>query len=104
MGLVDEEQLLQIRGRSKNQIQLADVFPNQRLSMLCWWRCLLTDPEFAHRMRDLINTCDANVNDVNLLKRQEGISGSTNKQRLLSAEMRRITQGLIRFQKKEIVF
>ena len=68
LGIVDREQLLQIRGRSrKNQIQLADVFQIKDYPCSAGG-CLLTDPEFAHRMRDLVNTCDANVNDVNLLK------------------------------------
>ncbi len=67
-GLVDRERLLQIRGRSrKNQIQLADVFAIKDYPCSAGG-CLLTDPEFAHRMRDLVNSCDANVNDVNLLK------------------------------------
>ena len=68
LGLVDREQLLQIRGRSrKNQIQLADVFQIKDYPCSAGG-CLLTDPEFAHRMRDLVNVCDADVNDVNLLK------------------------------------
>ncbi|HHT9137096.1 MAG TPA: hypothetical protein ACFYEK_07630 [Candidatus Wunengus sp. YC60] len=68
LGIVDREQLLQIRGRSrKNQIQLADVFQIKDYPCSAGG-CLLTDPEFAHRMRDLVNTCDANTNDVNLLK------------------------------------
>ncbi|MEK7749831.1 MAG: hypothetical protein AAB277_02530, partial [Planctomycetota bacterium] len=50
-----------------NQIQLADVFQIKDYPCSAGG-CLLTDPEFAHRMRDLVNTCDANVNDVNLLK------------------------------------
>ena len=67
-GLVDRDKLLQIRGRSrKNQIQLADVFQIKDYPCSAGG-CLLTDPEFANRMRDLVNTCDANVNDVNLLK------------------------------------
>ena len=67
-GLVDREKLLNMRGRSrKDQIQLADVFQIKDYPCSAGG-CLLTDPEFAHRMRDLINTCDANVNDVNLLK------------------------------------
>lgn len=67
-GLVDREKLLNIRGRSrKDQIQLADVFQIKDYPCSAGG-CLLTDPEFAHRMRDLVNTCDANVNDVNLLK------------------------------------
>lgn len=68
LGIVDRKRLLQIRGRSrKNQIQLADVFQIKDYPCSAGG-CLLTDPEFAHRMRDLVNTCDANVNDVNLLK------------------------------------
>jgi len=68
LGIVDRERLLQIRGRSrKNQIQLADVFQIKDYPCSAGG-CLLTDPEFAHRMRDLVNTCDANINDVNLLK------------------------------------
>ncbi|MDO8142332.1 MAG: hypothetical protein Q6358_12605 [Candidatus Brocadiales bacterium] len=68
LGIVDREQLLQIRGRSrKNQIQPADVFQIKDYPCSAGG-CLLTDPEFAHRMRDLVNTCDANTNDVNLLK------------------------------------
>jgi len=67
-GIVDRERLLQIRGRSrKNQIQLADVFQIKDYPCSAGG-CLLTDPEFAHRMRDLVNSCDASVNDVNLLK------------------------------------
>lgn len=67
-GLVDRDKLLQIRGRSrKDQIQLADVFQIKDYPCSAGG-CLLTDPEFANRMRDLVNTGDANVNDVNLLK------------------------------------
>ncbi|HHT9110541.1 MAG TPA: hypothetical protein ACFYDZ_05200 [Candidatus Brocadiaceae bacterium] len=67
-GLVNRDKLLQIRGRSrKDQIQLADVFQIKDYPCSAGG-CLLTDPEFANRMRDLVNTCDANVNDVNLLK------------------------------------
>lgn len=68
LGIVDREQLLQIRGRSrKDQIQLADVFQIKDYPCSAGG-CLLTDPEFAHRIRDSINTCDTTVNDVNLLK------------------------------------
>lgn len=67
-GIVDREKLLQIRGRSrKDQIQLADVFQIKDYPCSAGG-CLLTDPEFAHRMRDLVDTCDASVSDVNLLK------------------------------------
>ena len=68
LGIVDREQLLQIRGRSrKDQIQLADVFQIKDYPCSAGG-CLLTDPEFAHRMRDLISSRDASVNDVTLLK------------------------------------
>lgn len=67
-GIVDRERLLQIKGRSrKDQIQLADVFQIKDYPCSAGG-CLLTDPEFAHRMRDLVDNCDADVNDVNLLK------------------------------------
>jgi len=67
-GLVDRERLLQIKGRSrKDQIQLADVFQIKDYPCSAGG-CLLTDPEFAHRMRDLVDNSDAGVNDVNLLK------------------------------------
>lgn len=78
-GLVDRERLLQIRGRSrKNQIQLADVFQIKDYPCSAGG-CLLTDPEFAHRMRDLVDNCDSDVNDVNLLKvgRHFRIDGNT---------------------------
>ncbi|MCF6157425.1 MAG: hypothetical protein E3K32_02400 [wastewater metagenome] len=68
LGIVDREKLLQIRGRSrKDQIQLADVFQIKDYPCSAGG-CLLTDPEFGHRMRDLVQTSDASVNDVNLLK------------------------------------
>jgi len=68
LGLVDREKLLQIRGRSrKEQIQLADVFEIKDYPCSAGG-CLLTDPEFAHRMKDLVETSDADANDVNLLK------------------------------------
>jgi len=67
-GMVDRARLLNIRGRSrKKQIQLADVFQIKDYPCSAGG-CLLTDPEFAHRMKDLIETTDAETNDVNLLK------------------------------------
>lgn len=67
-GLVDREQLLAIKGRSrKEQMQLADIF--QIKDYRCpAGGCLLTDPEFACRMKDLLKYSDPSINDVNLLK------------------------------------
>ena len=68
-GLVDREKFMDIKGRSrKPQIQLAkdfgiDDYPNPAGG------CLLTDPGFAKRMRDLMkHKPDFALNDVNLLK------------------------------------
>jgi tRNA U34 2-thiouridine synthase MnmA/TrmU len=67
-GLVDREKLLAIRGRSrKDQMQLADVFHLKDYPCPAGG-CLLTDPEFGARMRDLLRHCDAAINDVHLLK------------------------------------
>lgn len=67
-GLVDREQLLSIKGRSrKEQMQLADIF--QIKDYRCpAGGCALTDPEFAYRMRDLLKYSDPSVNDTHLLK------------------------------------
>lgn len=68
-GLVEREKLLSIQGRSrKPQMELAD-----RLGINDYpspaGGCLLTDPGFANRMRDLINhKPDFTINDVRLLK------------------------------------
>jgi len=68
-GLVDREKLLEIRGRSrKKQIDLAKKFK------LKWYPqpsggCLLTDPQFGQRLRELLEKYpDFNGNDVELLK------------------------------------
>ena len=67
-GLVDREKLLEIKGRSrKEQIHLADVFRIKDYNCPSGG-CLLTDPEFAYRMRDLLDHSDAPLNDVHLLK------------------------------------
>ncbi len=67
-GLVDREKLLAIKGRSrKEQYQLADVFRLKDFPCPAGG-CLLTDPQFAARMRDLLKHCDATINDVHLLK------------------------------------
>lgn len=68
LGLVDREKLLAIRGRSrKKQLQLADVFHLKDYPCPAGG-CLLTDPQFGARLRDLLNHCDATINDVHLLK------------------------------------
>jgi tRNA U34 2-thiouridine synthase MnmA/TrmU len=68
-GWVDREKLLKIQGRSrKPQIQLADHFGIRDYPCPAGG-CLLTDPQFAKRMRDLIvHHPDFSLNDVHLLK------------------------------------
>ncbi|MDR4504274.1 MAG: hypothetical protein MRK01_05690 [Candidatus Scalindua sp.] len=67
-GLVDRDKLLQIKGRSrKDQIQLADIFQISDYPCASGG-CLLTDPEFANRMKDSLDHENPNINDVNLLK------------------------------------
>ena len=67
-GLVDRNKLLAIKGRSrKDQMQLADVFRLKDYPCPAGG-CLLTDPQFGARMRDLLRHCDATLNDVHLLK------------------------------------
>lgn len=69
-GLVDRSKLGSIQGRSrKGQLQLADRYgisnpPNSAGG------CLLTDPHFAKRIRDLMQYCisEPSINDVELLK------------------------------------
>ncbi len=68
-GWVDREKLLKIQGRSrKPQIQLADHYGIRDYPCPAGG-CLLTDPGFAKRMRDLIHYhSDFTLNDVHLLK------------------------------------
>jgi tRNA-uridine 2-sulfurtransferase len=67
-GLVNRDELLQIKGRSrKDQIQLADIFQIEDYPCSSGG-CLLTDPEFANRMRDSLKHEDVDINDVKLLK------------------------------------
>jgi tRNA-uridine 2-sulfurtransferase len=68
-GLVDREKLLSIQGRSrKPQIQLAKNFKINDYPCPAGG-CLLTDPAFANRIRDLIkHEENFSVNDVQLLK------------------------------------
>ncbi len=68
-GWVDRERLLNIEGRSrKPQIRLADHFGIQDYPCPAGG-CLLTDPGFSRRMKDLIfHHPDFSLNDVHLLK------------------------------------
>lgn len=68
-GLVDRERLLTIQGRSrKPQMQLADQFGINDYPCPAGG-CLLTDPGFANRMRDLMEyKPDFTINDVQFLK------------------------------------
>lgn len=67
-GWVKRENLLAIHGRSrKPQFELAE-----KLGITDYpcpaGGCLLTDPQFAARMKDLFEHGEATINDVNLLK------------------------------------
>jgi tRNA U34 2-thiouridine synthase MnmA/TrmU len=68
-GWVDREKLLKIQGRSrKPQIQLADHYGIRDYPCPAGG-CLLTDPGFAKRMKDLLRYFpDFSLNDVHLLK------------------------------------
>lgn len=68
-GLVDREKLLALQGRSrKPQIALAEGHGITDYPCPAGG-CLLTDPGFVRRMRDLVQFHpDFNLNDVNLLK------------------------------------
>jgi hypothetical protein len=68
-GWVDREKLLKIQGRSrKPQIQLADYYGIRDYPCPAGG-CLLTDPGFAKRMKDLIlHHPGFSLNDVHLLK------------------------------------
>jgi len=66
-GWVDREKLLAIQGRSrKPQIRLAEAFGIRDYPCPAGG-CLLTDPQFAKRMKDLIvHNPDFTLNDVHL--------------------------------------
>lgn len=68
-GWVRREDLLSVSGRSrKPQLALAARFGLKHFSTPAGG-CLLTDPGFSVRMRDLLDHCPAcDLNDVNLLK------------------------------------
>jgi len=68
-GWVNREELLGIQGRSrKPQMELADHYGIRDYPCAAGG-CLLTDPGFAKRMKDLMfHTADFSLNDVHLLK------------------------------------
>jgi len=68
-GWVDRKKLLAIQGRSrKPQMKLAEAFGIRDYPCPAGG-CLLTDPQFAKRMKDLlIHQADFGLNDVHLLK------------------------------------
>jgi len=68
-GWIDRETLLNIQGRSrKPQIELAAIFGIQDYPCPAGG-CLLTDPGFATRMKDLLaHHPDFTLNDIHLLK------------------------------------
>jgi len=67
-GLVDREKLLALSGRGRRpQIELAGKYGVKEYSTPAGG-CLLTDPGFARRMRDLLGQAGASPNDVELLK------------------------------------
>ena len=68
-GLVEREKLLALHGRSRRP-QIALAGEQGVTDYPCpAGGCLLTDPGFARRMRDLVQFCpDFDLNDVNLLK------------------------------------
>lgn len=67
-GLVDREKLLDIQGRSrKTQMHLAEEFGIVDYPCPAGG-CLLTDREFANRLRDLFEHGEDSIYDINLLK------------------------------------
>ncbi|MBM4348360.1 MAG: DUF814 domain-containing protein [Deltaproteobacteria bacterium] len=68
-GWIDRNKLLNIQGRSrKPQIKLAEQYSIRDYPCAAGG-CLLTDPGFGHRMKDLMDHgLDFSLNDVHLLK------------------------------------
>ncbi len=67
-GWVDRERLLEISGRSRKvQMDLAKEYKIGDYPCPAGG-CLLTDSEFAKRMRDLLEHSALSLNDINLLK------------------------------------
>jgi tRNA U34 2-thiouridine synthase MnmA/TrmU len=69
LGLVDRQKLLDFKGRGrKGQMQLADVFELKDYPCPSGG-CLLTDPMFAHRIRELFeHDIECDLDDIQLLK------------------------------------
>jgi len=67
-GWVDRERLLALQGRTrKPQMALAEQYGVEEYPGPAGG-CLATDPEFSHRLRDLLDHGDASANDMDLLK------------------------------------
>jgi len=67
-GLIDRERLLDIRGRSRApQFRLAEEYGITRFSAPAGG-CLLTDPIFARKLKDLMENGSAGIYDIMLLK------------------------------------
>ncbi|MBC7327597.1 tRNA 4-thiouridine(8) synthase ThiI [bacterium] len=67
-GLVDREKLLDIKGRSRKiQMELVDRFGIKDYPSPAGG-CLLTDPQFAKRLKDLMDNDELSKDNVNLLK------------------------------------
>ncbi|MDD5476438.1 MAG: tRNA 4-thiouridine(8) synthase ThiI [Syntrophales bacterium] len=68
-GRVDRQRLLDIQGRSrKRQIMLAEKYAIKSYSSP-GGGCLLTDPVFSHRLKDLFSACkNPSIRDIELLK------------------------------------
>lgn len=67
-GVVDREKLLDIKGRSrKPQIELAAKFSIKEYPNPAGG-CLLTDPGFTNRVKDLIKRDELNIENLRLLK------------------------------------
>lgn len=78
-GWIDREKLLNIQGRSrKPQIKLAEQFGIQNYPCPAGG-CLLTDPGFAGRLKDLmLHNLDFSLNDIHLLKMGRHLRFSSN--------------------------
>lgn len=67
-GYVDREKLFDIKGRSRKiQMELADRFGIKDYPSPAGG-CLLTDPQFAKRLKDLMDNDELSKDNVNLLK------------------------------------
>jgi len=67
-GVVDRDRLMAIKGRSrKEQMALAASFGITDYPSPAGG-CLLTDPGFAHRMSELLDHCDPDLDDIRLLR------------------------------------